>query len=122
MAKADLKLVQSKDRAKIRAQKGGIASGKARREKRTLRLALEQMLTVPDDDAPGQSNLESVAVALIKKAAAGDVRAFLVLRETIGQKPQDEPEDPDAVAAPPLTPAQATEALMQTHETEQEDA
>lgn len=32
---------------------------------------------------------ESIAVALVEKAMSGDVRAFEVLRDTIGEKPVD---------------------------------
>lgn len=88
MAKADLKPVRSKDEAKSRGKKGGIASGAARREKRTLRQRLELLLKV-QDEVSGQENADAISTALINKALSGDVKAYEVIRDTIGEKPVD---------------------------------
>jgi hypothetical protein len=40
---------------------------------------------------------ESVAVALIEKAMGGDVKAFEVLRDTVGEKPVDKVETKQTV-------------------------
>jgi hypothetical protein len=78
MAKEDLRPARTKEEAKERGRNGGIASGKARREKRMMREALEKEL--------GKS-LKDITLALLEKAKSGDVRAFEVIRDTIGEKP-----------------------------------
>ena len=102
MAREDkLKPVRSKEEASERGRKGGLASGIARREKRTLRAALEVLL---DRKLDGLSltGREAVANALFEKAIAGDVQAFQELRDTVGEKPVDKQElsgpDGDPVA------------------------
>lgn len=69
------------------AKKGGIASGKARREKKTLKAELEALLEIMDER--GDSVQKKMSFALIKKAVKGDVRAFETIRDTIGQKPKE---------------------------------
>ena len=68
---------------------GGIASGKARREKRDLRRALEILLEQDFKDSKGNtaSGAEIICRELFKKASKGDVRAFETLRSTVGQDP-----------------------------------
>ena len=57
---------------------GGIASGKAKKEKKLFKQALEEKL--------GQS-LDTMVDAMIKQANEGNVKAFEVLRDTAGQNP-----------------------------------
>lgn len=83
-----LKPVQTKQEASERGRKGGLASGAARREKRTLRQRLELLLKVQDEDS-GQENADAISTALINKALSGDVKAYEVIRDTIGEKPVD---------------------------------
>ena len=85
MAKEDLKPVRSKDEAKERGKKGGIASGEARRKKKTIRETLKMMLSgkMPD----GATRQDAIVVALMEKALSGDVRAFEAIRDSIGEKP-----------------------------------
>ena len=66
---------------------GGIASGKAKKEKKLFKQAIEEKL--------GQS-LETMVDAMIKQANEGNVKAFEVLRDTAGQNPdkiKDEVEE-----------------------------
>ena len=69
------------------AKKGGIASGKSRRKKKTIRETLEMMLSgkMPD----GATRQDAIVVALMEKALSGDVRAFEAIRDSIGEKPSD---------------------------------
>lgn len=85
------------------ARAGGIASGKARREKKALRETLEELLAMPiktgkkDDlekikciaNVKGKNITmqETIMLAMLNKAAKGDVRAAEYIRDTIGQKP-----------------------------------
>ena len=61
-------------------RKGGINSGKARREKKLFKEAIEKKL--------GQS-LDSMIQAMIDQANNGNVQAITFLRDTIGEKPTD---------------------------------
>lgn len=80
---------RSKEEAKRLGKKGGIASGKARREKKTLRQCLEILLerTLKDKKGIEMSGAEAVSLKVFEKALKGDIRAFEVLRDTAGQKP-----------------------------------
>jgi hypothetical protein len=72
-------------------QKGGIASGEARRRKRDIRLALEALLEKDITDRHGNtmSTAEAIAIKQIEKALKGDTKAFEVVRDSAGQKPSD---------------------------------
>lgn len=66
---------------------GGIASGKAKKEKKLFKQVIEEKL--------GQS-LDTMVDAMIKQANEGNVKAFEVLRDTAGQNPdkiKDEVEE-----------------------------
>ena len=67
------------------AQKGGKASGKKRREQKTLKEEL--LLLLAEGDTQKQ-----ISLALIKKALNGDVKAFEVIRDSTGQKCVDKVE------------------------------
>ncbi len=73
-----------KERQEI-ARKGGIASGEARRRKKTLKEELIALLETND-------NNEKISVALLNRALNGDIQAFTTIRDTIGEKPVDKLE------------------------------
>jgi hypothetical protein len=60
-------------------KKGGIASGKKRRELKTLKEELLILLAEGDTQ-------EKISLAVIQKALQGDLKAFEVIRDTTGQK------------------------------------
>ena len=62
------------------ARKGGIASGKARRERKTLKEELLLLLSKGDTQ-------QKISIALLQKAMSGDTKAFEVIRDSIGEKP-----------------------------------
>lgn len=66
-------------------KKGGINSGLARRERKALK---EQLLLLLEN-GDIQNN---ICVALLDKAQNGDIKAFEVIRDTIGEKPTDKHE------------------------------
>lgn len=68
-------------------RKAGIASGVARREKKTLRAQLLTLLDTTHVTQKGEEKTlrELTALALIKRAMSGDPSAFKVIRETIGE-------------------------------------
>ena len=71
------------------ASKGGKASAEARRRKRDLRAALELLLERETRDSKGNtvSGAQAISARLYAEALRGNVRAFEVLRDTVGQKP-----------------------------------
>ena len=62
------------------ASKGGKASVEAKRKRKTLK---EELLLMLEDEEVQKS----VAVALIQEAQSGNVKAFGMLRDTIGEAP-----------------------------------
>lgn len=82
---------RTKDERRKIAQKAGIKSGEKRRERKKLRELLELALQETDTKT-GQQNDISITAALIKKAAKGDVGAYLAIRDTLGEKPIDKQE------------------------------
>ena len=70
-------------------KRGGIASGKARAEKRDLRKALELLLEQTYTDKKGitRTGAQAITEKLFSEVMKGNVRAFEVLRDTVGQKP-----------------------------------
>ena len=75
-------------------KKGGIASGKARAEKRDLRKALEMLLeqTYTDKKGNTRTGAQAVTERLFSEVMKGNVKAFEVLRDTVGQKPVEKVE------------------------------
>lgn len=76
---------QSREEAEKNGKKGGIASGEARRRKKTLKEELITLLETND-------NNNKISVALLNKALTGDIQAFTTIRDTIGEKPSDKIE------------------------------
>lgn len=72
------------------AQKAGKASGVARRKKKALKDLLKMALEMPSSN--GNTNAEEIVTGLINAAMAGDVKAFVAIRDTIGEKPVDKLE------------------------------
>ena len=81
----NLKPVKSKKEARERGRKGGLASGEARRKRKTLKEELLLMLSEGDIQ-------EKISIALINEAINGNnagsvTKAFEVIRDTIGERP-----------------------------------
>ena len=88
-----------------RAKKGGIASGKARREKKMMRETLDMLLSMPMKNGKSAdvesirsfaalkgkniSVQEAILIAQIQKAMKGDTKAAEYVRDTMGQRPVD---------------------------------
>jgi len=73
---------------------GGIKSGESKRRMKTFREELQAILETEMLNAKGEkvSYQKNINSALILKAAKGDVRAYEVIRDTLGQRPKDEKE------------------------------
>ena len=76
------------------ARLGGIASGKAKRERKTIREELEFLLEKKLKNNKGEdiSTREAISTAMIGQAIKGNVKAFIAIRDTIGEKPTDKQE------------------------------
>ena len=75
----------TKEEAKAISRRGGIKSGEARRERKTLGEELRAILETGD-------NQNRVCLALFQAALTGDYRAFNSLRDTIGEMPTQKQE------------------------------
>ena len=84
------------------SKKGGKASGEARRRERTLKETLEKMLSLPINDEQTKSfiqnlgfndeeldNKTAITVAMYQEALKGNVKAYELIRDTLGEKPTD---------------------------------
>lgn len=94
---------QSREEAMRNGKKGGIASGKARREKKLMRETLDIILSMPMKNGKNAdvesirsfaalkgkniSVQEAILIAQVQKAMKGDTKAAEYVRDTIGQKP-----------------------------------
>lgn len=101
----NLNPVRSEDEARRKGRAGGIASGKARREKKMMRETLDMLLSMPLKNGKfadvesirsfaalkgkNISVQEAILIAQVQKAMKGDTRAAEYVRDTIGQKPTD---------------------------------
>lgn len=88
---------------KQRAKEMGIASGKARREKKLMRETLDIILSMPMKNGKNAdvesirsfaalkgkniSVQEAILIAQVQKAMKGDTKAAEYVRDTVGQKP-----------------------------------
>ena len=74
-------------------RRGGINSGKARRDKTKLKDCLEVLLKNKIEiDGKKQTGAEALTVELFRKALDGDTKAWELLRDTVGQKPIEKVE------------------------------
>lgn len=76
----------SPSEARENGKKGGIKSGQTRRERKALKDELLLLL----ENGNIQNN---ICVALVDKAQNGDIKAFEVIRDTIGEKPVEKQEN-----------------------------
>lgn len=102
--------VRSKKEARERGRAGGIASGEARRKKRTMKTAAKLLLDmavanpsvekkmleygIPEDEITNQM---AVIVAMVNQATRGNVKAAAFLRDTIGESPVERMHSNDSL-------------------------
>lgn len=88
----------SKEEAMEMGRKGGIASGKARKQKKLIKDNIELLLSLPIKsnkmkqqlaelgiEENEMNNQMAMVIAMYQKVLKGDVQAFNTLRDTIGQ-------------------------------------
>lgn len=80
---------QDREEAKKNGRKGGIASGEARRAKKTMKEMLDYLLEkeLPNKKGEMVTYREAMMTAAIKKAIEGDIRASQFVRDTVGEMP-----------------------------------
>ena len=73
------------------ARLGGFASGEAKRARKTIREELEFLLAKQLKNKKGEdiSTREAISTAMIGQAIKGNVKAFIAIRDTIGEKPTE---------------------------------
>lgn len=102
---------QSREEAKKNGAKGGIASGKARRRKRSLKEAADLYLSLPVSDKrrwnkiarkyvdpEDVDNQMAMIIGLTEAATAGDARAANVLVKLLGEDSPREDVEQDQLA------------------------
>lgn len=81
--------VRSTEEARKRGKNGGIKSGKVRAKKKTLK---EELITLLQSKIENKTIQEKISFSLIQEALNGDVKAFVTIRDTIGEKPKEQIE------------------------------
>ncbi len=91
---------RSKNEAREYGKKGGKASGAARRKKADFRKTLNALLTAEIDSEEWTPFLESLGLdstveaavnaAMIREALSGNVKAYIAIRDTLGQTTKSE--------------------------------
>lgn len=99
---------RSADEVREIARRGGKASGETRRRKANFRRMLNMLLTVKVDGTDWAAFLESMGIeptleaavnaAMIRKALAGDVKAYEAIARYSGQSHQTKMDDAEQVA------------------------
>lgn len=80
---------QNREEAAKNGRKGGKASGEARRRRKAMKEAFEELLTRKYTNSQGQE-VDGVTLICLKQfqnAVDGDMRAFTVIRDTVGEMP-----------------------------------
>lgn len=83
---------QSREKAAANGKKGGIASGKAKRKRKAFKEALKIALSTVVNDETNATVQDKGIEALMSKFMAGDIKAFEVVRDTVGEKPTEKQE------------------------------
>lgn len=78
---------RSKEEVRRNSAKGGRKSGEVRRQKKLLKECLDELLEKEWENRQGEkmSGAEAISVAVFKKALAGDMKAYEIVRDTSGQ-------------------------------------
>lgn len=99
------------------ARLGGIASGKAKRERKTIREELEFLLEKKLKNNKGEdiSTREAISTAMIGQAIKGNVKAFIAIRDTIGEKPTEKQEITGSLGVKKIFVTKEEQAEVEEH-------
>lgn len=81
---------QDREEASKNGRKGGIASGEARRAKKTMKEMLDYLLEKEIENSKTGEKVtyrEAILTSAIKKAIKGDIKASQFVRDTAGEAP-----------------------------------
>ena len=78
-------VIRDSEKAKAMGRAGGLASAAARRKRKAMRDYLEIALRMTDEDT-GESNAMESALALVREAKRGNVRAWEAMLAALGEK------------------------------------
>ena len=83
--------VPTSSEARENGKKGGVASGEARRAKKTLREAMQILMDadLTGKDGKTMTGTEAMAARAFQAALKGDWKAWELVRDTAGYKPVD---------------------------------
>lgn len=83
--------VPTSSEARANGKKGGIASGKSRRAKKSIREAMQILMDadLTGKDGKTMTGTEAMAARAFQAALKGDWKAWELVRDTAGQKPVD---------------------------------
>ena len=83
--------IPTSSEARENGKKGGIASGEARRAKKSLREAMQILMDadLTGKDGKTMTGTEAMAARAFQAALKGDWKAWELVRDTAGQKPVD---------------------------------
>lgn len=85
---------RSPNKLRENGKKGGRASGAARRRRKTMKEDLKALLAgkTKREDGTESTMQQDITLALLEAALKGDVKAYLAIRDTIGEKPAEKVE------------------------------
>ena len=96
---ANLKFDFTPEERSANGRQGGVASGEAKRKKKTIRAVMQAMLDcqIPDTEAVEALKAlgfegtfrDGMTRAMLEKALKGDVEAGRFVRDTVGEKPRE---------------------------------
>lgn len=78
-------VIRDSETARAMGRAGGLASAASRRKRRAMRDYLEIALRMDDEDT-GELNAMESALALVREAKRGNVRAWQAMLEALGEK------------------------------------
>lgn len=81
--------VPTSEQAREYGRKGGLRSAEKRKERKRLQDIVRTMLAADSKDDPDVTVGEALVASMIENALAGDVKAFVALRDTAGDKPTE---------------------------------
>lgn len=91
----NLRGAYSPSEARENGSKGGKASAASKRRKKEFRDVFQALLygkQFPDSNGKLFTGTEALAMKVFQLALKGDLRAFEIIRDTVGQKPVDKVE------------------------------
>lgn len=99
--------------------KGGRSSGMTRARRKSMKEAFDQLLSMEfrDDEFGLLSGAELIALQVFRKAMEGDLRAFELVRDSVGEKPSVKV----AVNEIPQDVRDEVERIVRMYESESED-